>query len=358
MADPLNAFLWRRLTRLFGPVKISNQGEAMIYQTAKGLDEEAGEKHLVIRHAGEYYQANCPYCNDTRRRLYVNHMFGQRDSTGRRLLFLAVCFNENCLSRQDNRDDFMERVDDINLMEPETVKPGKIVSEAAREVLPPGPVQPLDKLRKTHPARVYVQSRGFDPDELARKFQLAYCKTASRYTIASNRLIIPVYEDGKLKGWQGRYIGELDWKGPDRKSLPPKYYSCPDSDFRSRCLLNFERMKNWQTGVIVEGPTDVFAFGSMSGCVFGNTMTEYQRRKFASVFRERTGVLLLDPEEMGSDSTRKLLEFFDTQMRGRFCAVKLPEGTDPGSLGREFLRAYVKEEAARQGVKVTYRKVA
>ncbi len=351
MAEVLNPTLYRRLNALFGRIKVSNAGESMISQAAFGIENE---KRLLIPHAGEYYQACCPYCNDTRYRLYVNHMYGQIDGHGRKMRFLAICYNEGCLSRAKNREDFVEKVEDIH-MAAARVRKGITVSLEAREVMPPGPVTLLRSLRKNHPARVYITSRGFDPDEISDKYNVGLC-TDSRYSIAINRLIIPIYDDGKLRGWQARYIGELDWKGPDRKSLRPKYYSCPDSDFRSRCIYGIESMREWQTGILVEGPTDRWRLGAMSGCIFGNTVTEAQRNKFLAVFRGRTGVLLLDPEEFDKASTQRTIKLMKRGMSGNFCGVKLPEGTDPGSLGREFMRAYIKEEAAKQGVTVTYRK--
>lgn len=349
----LNPRLHRRLAHKFGHVKVSNEGEAMICQAVKKLNDEP---ELLVAHAGEYYQVCCPYCQDTRHRLYVNHRFGQLDAYGRRLFFLATCFNEGCLSSRDNFKDFLEQLDGEEIGDAKVVQ-GKIVPEEAREVLPPGPTIPLHRLRRTHDARVYVQSRGFDPDEISEKYGICYC-TNSVYSFARGRIIIPCYEGGKLKGWQARYVGELDWKGPKRKELPPKYFNTPGGHFKSKVILNFERMQHWHTGVIVEGPTDQWRFGSMAGCIFGNSMSDVQRRKFAAVFKKRAGVLLLDPEESGSKQTADTLAFFEKAMPGRFCAVRLPDGTDPGSLDRDFLREYVREQAVAQGVKVKYKKVA
>ena len=351
--EVLNPRLFRRLGQRFGHVKVSNAGEAMICQAVKNLRDEP---ELLISHAGEYYQVCCPYCSDTRYRLYVNHRFGQQDAFGRPLLFLAICYNEGCLSSRDNFKDFLDQLETDALAEA-VVKPGKLVPEELREVLPPGPTIPLHRLRKNHDARVYLQSRGFDPDELSHKFGVTFC-TQSRYSFARNRLIFSVFERGKLKGWQARFVGELDWKGPKKKELPPKYFNTPDAHFKSNVIFNWERMRRWYTGVIVEGPTDAMRFGTMAGCIFGNHMSDVQRRKFLSVFgKDRTGVLLLDPEEYESRQTVATLDYFRTKMPGRFCAVKLPDGTDPGSLARGFLRQYVKEHAAAQGVKVRYKKV-
>lgn len=352
MADTLNPHLYRQLVRKFGLVRVVCPGEKMLART----DYDAwGEPRLQIDHPGEYYKVCCPYCRDTRYRLYVNHMFCQLDGHNRRMKYVAVCYNENCLDRSDNLRTLIEDLDEINLFGARVME-GRVVPEDAREVAEPGTCIPLSSLKPADPARVYLTSRGFDPDALGELFQVTLC-VESRYTLAQNRLIIPVIDRGKLKGWQARYIGELDWKGPRRHELPPKYFSCPGSNFRSKCILNFERMKEWATGVIVEGPTDVFRFGSMAGCIFGNTMTETQRRRFTAVFRLRTGVLVLDPEECESASTKKLLDYFLGVMPGRFCAVRLPPGTDPGSLDRTVLKEYVRAAAAAQGVTVTYRKV-
>jgi len=347
----LNQSLFRRLGASFGHVKVSNQGEAMISRAVQDLDDQP---MLAIQHTGEYYQVCCPYCRDTRYRLYVNHRFGKRDALGRPILFVATCFNQNCLAIRENFRDFLNQLDG-NVLADSTVKKGKVVPEELREILPPGVTIPLAKLRKTHEARVYLQGRGFDPDVLSEKFGVTYCRD-SKYIFARNRIIISIYDNGKLKGWQARHIGDLDWKGPRKKELPPKYFNAPGAHFKSRVIFNWDQMKQWATGIIVEGPTDVFRMGSMSGCIFGNSLSDIQRRMFAAAFRNRTGVLLLDPEEYDSKSTRATLDYFRMKMPKRFCAVKLPDGTDPGSLGREFLRAYVKEQAELQGVKVTYKR--
>lgn len=353
MADVLNRLLYRRLARHFGGVKTTSDGEAMIYRSVRGVEDEP---LIRVEHAGEYYRVNCPYCNDTRYRLYVNHMFGQRDGHGRRMLFLAVCYNEGCLDNRENQLDFIDRIDDLDLSET-SVRKGVVVPEEAREVSWPGRCSLLSALKDSHPAKVYMRSRDFDPDHLAKTYMVSYCHE-SYYSLARDRIIIPIFEKQKLKGWQARHIGELDWKGPDRRELPPKYFSCPDSDFRSKCIYGLETMREWETGILVEGPTDRWRFGFMSGCIFGNTVTTIQRRKFLSAFRKRTGVLLLDPEEYESKTTQRFLAEIRKPMRGRFCAIKLPEGHDPGELDRGYMRAYVKEQAALKGVKVVYRKVA
>lgn len=359
MPDVLNDALYSRLKRLFGRVIVSAQGEAM---QATGIrDIISDEPMLSIAHAGEYYRVNCFVCRDTRARLYVSHMFGKRDIFGRRMTFLAWCFNEGCLYKPEHKADFLDRLDDSSgWVELASIRKGADVNADEIEVLMPGPCIPIGSLPPAHPARAYLEvDRGFDVSQLNDVFKVSYC-TDSHYFLAKNRLIFPVYDRGKLRGWQARYVGELPWKTEDRelkRSLPPKYFTTPTSKFKSRCLYNFDHMKEWETGVIVEGPTDVWRFGSMSGCVFGNYVSDIQKRRLRAVFSRRTLVLLLDPEEFGKRSTRKFVDDMTVTMPGRFCAVKLPDGTDPGGLDRTFLKEYVREQAAEQGVKVVYRKV-
>lgn len=349
---PLNPALYSRLKR-FGKVRVSNEGEAFKYRAVRGLEDEP---LLDIAHDGEFYMVCCPFCRDQRYRLYVNHMFSQRDSHGRRMTFLAICYNQNCLARRENQLEFLETLDSTEMLTDVRVFPGKDVPEEARVVQWPGNCKLVNKLKASHHANVYLESRGFDPDFLARRYQVSYCKY-SHYSLARDRLIFPVFEGEQLKGWQARYIGELPWKDKEKKKgLPPKYFSTPSSNFRSRCILNWERMRQWKTGVVVEGPTDVYKFGPMSGCIFGNTITPLQRRKLVTIFKKagRSLVLLLDPEEFTSRSTEKAIRQMERAMRGQFCAVKLPDKTDPGSLDQDFSRAYVQQEAAKKGVKVLY----
>lgn len=356
MVEVLNPTLHRQLRR-FGSVRIVNPGEAMAKPRAV---LEKGQWRLSYEHAGEEYHVNCPYCTDTRRRLYVNHLYGKRSKvSGHRMLHLAICFNENCLANPDHAEDFADQLDDVEgMLERAQVRRGKVVPESARQVSWPGPCTRIDKLSKSHGARHYLLSRGFDPDTVGRLYGVSYC-VDSFLPICRGRLIIPVLDHGKLKGWQARYVGELAWKDrKKRRGLPPKYFSCPNSHFRSRCIYNLKRMRQWQTGVVVEGPTDTWRFGAMSGCIFGNTVTPFQRSLLLSIFRRRTLILMLDPEEFEESSTKRCVRYFETRMPGRFCAIKLPEDTDPGSLDRDFLRDYVRQEAREHGVEVVYRKVS
>ena len=112
MNQVLNPTLYNRLCKLFGSVKISNQGVAMEPMPPISVPDvfDPDKLHLDVAVFGEYMLVSCPYCNDTRNRLWINHMFGQKDADGRRLTFLATCYNEGCMANAENRKDFIDKL--------------------------------------------------------------------------------------------------------------------------------------------------------------------------------------------------------------------------------------------------------
>src|SRR5262245_29351437 len=112
---------------------------------------------------------------------------------------------------------------------------------------------------------------------------------------------------------------------------------------RGQILCNYDKARQFRTGVLVEGWFDTFAFGAMAMPVLGNTVSEQQIKTFASVWGKqgRSGVWLLDPEEFETRSIQNTVARLRRQLPGQFAAIRLPKGTDPGDLERDFCRAYV-----------------
>lgn len=356
MSEALNPHLYRRLKRHFGRVRIAHNGHAAKYVGIRDVVDDSPK--LAFTHTGEYYQVCCPYCNDTRFRLYINHLYGKRDTFGRRMSFLAVCYNETaCMSKEQNSRDLYETLSEMDgVLEECRIKEGKEVSEEAREISLPGPCKLLSELKPDHKARLYLQDRNLDPDYLAEKFGVMYC-IDSHYFLARDRILVPVYDRDKLKGWQTRYIGELPWKDKTKKKdLPPKWFTYPGMP-RRLLIYNFDRAREYETGVIVEGCGDVWGVGMPGMATFGSSMSYQQMKRILAVFRKRKLVLLYDPEEFNTAATKRLREKFARQLAGNFVAVKLPSGTDPGSLERDFLRDYMKEKAAKKGLTLSFRKI-
>lgn len=369
MPDLLNQTLYGRLRRAFaesGGVKIASEGESMIYTKQKDISKpaEMREGKLVEKYiydfdqGGEYYRVNCPYCYDTRHRLYVSHMWGCRDRDGHPMLFLAVCYNEDCLADYANRRAFMQRVRFGPSLMDARIAPGVILTEEQRTFEWPGPVTRLDQLPDDHDAVVYVRGRGFDPGVLGRFYGAAYCRNSVHFH-ACKRIIIPVYSEGVLKGWQARYVGELAWKNKDKVDrLPPKYYTCPRMK-RSKLIGNWDNAKRYKTVVLTEGWFDVFATGPWTGCIFGNFTSTLQRQMLIDSAKA-TGqaiVFMLDPEEFESESSVVAMEELGRELPGQFAPVKLPKGTDPGALGRDFLLEYIEAEARKLGVTAAFEKL-
>jgi hypothetical protein len=352
---PLNPLLYERLKTVFGHVRVSNEGQAMVSEYLKDPLTGNWKKNLTC--PGEYYQVCCDRCRDTRFRLYFSHTWGRRDEQGWRNLWLMLCYNENCYRDPEARKDMYERLcacrDELATAR---VFEGEVVT-TPRDVKMPGPMFRLDTLPEDHPANVYMASRHFDPVRLGRFYGVGYCPQ-SFYYLARHRIIIPVYDGGRLKGWQARYIGELDWKDKTQNT-PPKYWTCPGMD-RGRLLYNLDNARRYRTAVVVEGPTDVFAVGPMAVASLGFPPTKAQLRRLVDDFRNHSVVFLFDPDVRDRPATAEKAQKLEIEMAtekpfaGGHAWVWLPGGADPGKHSREFLREFITKRAARRDVAVDW----
>jgi hypothetical protein len=238
-----------------------------------------------------------------------------------------------------------------------------------REIRPPGPLWRIDQLAEdhpNHPAVTYLQEREYDLKKLGGLWQVAYCPQ-SIYRLASNRIIIPMYQDGMMVGWQARYIGDDVQGVPFNKAGVPKYWS--SKGFKRRLVAyNFERAVQHETVVIVEGMTDTWQVGLMGMALLGKTMSPYLRKKLVREMTKRHGdrgvvVIMLDPELDDQDKKKKrahpivrLHQQLFPAMPGRVLRAKPPEGYDPGSMERRWIRRLIREKAEAKGIRVTFAK--
>lgn len=338
---------------------------------------------------GETYQVCCPFCGDTRYRLDINYQWGVPDpKTDSNNLFLAKCYNEDCLADQGNRErlknilkPYVRRATNKQI----TIAPG--YDRPQRGIHPPGPMARLDQLEPDHHVRRFLSQRGHDATLLGQQFGLGYC-LESRMKFADKRLIFPVYLDGALKGWQSRYVDEnangdvkdliqcddckFIWRidppsgGTKVNVCPncgsvgnsirkvPKYFCCPGMS-KSRCMMNYDIARKWPFGVIVEGPMDVCRVGTPSGsdragpsvCIFGHTMSDAQKQMAREAWGNGGLFLLLDPDA-NTDQLRLLHE-----MDGHFkyvVPVNLPYNRDPGDCEHSLIWELIKTAAKLKGV--------
>src|SRR3954467_12360719 len=109
MPTPLNPALYTRLQEEFGYVATAHAGVAA--NVRYGPDAFSDKIKLQLTSSGEYYRVNCPYCNDSRARLWINHIWGVRDEiTGTANLWAAICYNENCLDVSGRLSELHERL--------------------------------------------------------------------------------------------------------------------------------------------------------------------------------------------------------------------------------------------------------
>lgn len=351
----LNRALYRRIRATFGNVRVRNTGEKQ--QRKLSTDLATGKPKPVINHPGEYYAVCCPFCNDTRFRCYINHRYGTDDELGRPQTFLATCFNAGCplsLKNSTTYQQLEEMLTGHKLFElrKAAIQEGKEIDVSKIRANWPGEVTRLDKLPSNHEAVIYLAGRGFDPAKIGRFYNVHWCTKSDRF-ICQDRLIIPIYHRKKMVGWQARAAYDCDWK----QSYVPKYYTAPGTP-RRQILYNFGNAVYYQTGVIVEGVTDVWRVGPQAVCTLGATMTMQQQSLFKRGFKNYAGVLLFDPDvkDKVKEKVDQLVAAMATKLKSGFCRVNLPEGTDPGSLDRSFLRPYIAQQAAEHGVKINWKR--
>jgi hypothetical protein len=344
----LNPMLYRVLRSRFGEVRVTHAGEARV---AMIRADAGGEARLVVRQHGESYAVCCCFCGDRRFRLSINHMYGQRDpGSGRLLTNLAYCHANNCMVSYDNRVELAGILSADKMSDLARVLPGKFVADEERCVALPCPRTRLDRLPAQHHARAYLAGRGFDPDRLGRAYRLCYCDGGDD-PLARHRVIIPVYQDGLLKGWQSLRV----LRPVSRPDTSPTYLTARGLRV-SRLLYNLDHARHHETGVLVAEPAHVWAFGRMALAPLGPSVSDHQYRRLVGVFRKRTVVVLMSEAALEWDPVSDLILELQYAMPRRVAVVPLPRTLATGSTRRAALRAYVTAQAKVQGVKISYAK--
>jgi len=352
--NPLNPDLYKQMSKTFGHVKVANPGYPLtgVYgprETRKGL-------RLIITEYGETYCANCPFCTDTRQRMYVNHRFGVLDrKTGRRHLELVTCFNENCFSH-----DYECRKKLHATLYPEgryaDEMPGLPVKPVAsptatRKAGPPPKSVRLDRLAPDHPARLFVERRGLDPDVLAAEFGVGYTAGDDTTSPALYKpcLVIPVWSPGvlinsatgvaddDLVGWQARLL--------EPRAGESKYMTATGMQ-TGRVLYNLPQASKAEGPlVVVEGVSDVWAVGTNAVALFGKTIQPLKACKIAEHARGRPVVVWLDADAYAAANgvaekiTRARRSVGDLSP---VVIARCPDGRgDPGECSREEVAAAI-----------------
>lgn len=148
----------------------------------------------------------------------------------------------------------------------------------------PGQLISLLDLPATHVAMQYLKSEGFSYKEVRRlcsEYGIFYCNQGKPFTdkplnTTTHRLIFPIECDGESVGWQARWLPKTSWPpSPEEQkilkqkpSLLDKYITSPGMK-KSYLPYNWEKAKNWDTIVVVEGIKKVWKTGPFSIGILG-----------------------------------------------------------------------------------------
>ncbi|HYV37594.1 MAG TPA: hypothetical protein VE988_17950 [Gemmataceae bacterium] len=354
--NPLRPELYLRLVDRFGRVEITNNGEEMVCEYRHNWFSYQGKSKSQLRleviHPGEYYKINCPFCNDTRCRLWVNYRWGLMEPRlGRRLLWLAHCFNDNCLSERGRAWELWNFLfGDTTELSCDVVRKG-IVATAPAAILPPGQMTLLHELPADHPAYLYVKARGFDPVVLGRELCATYCECARpEYYRAQGRLVVPIFMNGNLAGWQARSLLDEGMEGFKH----PKWYSCSGMK-AGQLLYNFDVARTYPIVVVCEGITDVWRVGPCAVAALGHRLSHEKLQLLKENWRSGTLIMMLD-NDGANHSAQDLNGLYFDNLRPHFAAgavrVTLPENTDPADLSRDQIWTLITSEARQHGVRL------
>lgn len=350
-SQPINRPLFNSLRTRFGVVKIANEGERRLTRLVRNIPSAKPE--IEVLQAGEQYRVCCPYCSDTRFRLYVCYLWNSVNEKGERQgRGLIHCFNEGCVMRHFE--------DELKPYIMGNVTITRSAEDAASRFIPfqpvawPGRCVPLNGLPPEHPARQYMLQRRFDPDELFKMWDVHYCVEAAedegglvpRTTIVANyvrnRIMIPIYRSGHMVGWQARAVGD--------KHVGPKYYTMPGLR-KTQLIYNGDRARQYPFGVIVEGVTSAWRVGPRAGALLGKSMSHHQQKLVHQYWQTGGMCLLLDPDAIEQMETIMLLLGKQSFRWGAF-HLPLPDDRDPADFEHDELWGLIVNYARVRGVQL------
>jgi hypothetical protein len=261
-------------------------------------------ERVEVANDGSEYRVNCPFCNDTRQRLYVNYRYGTYEpDTGSRNEHLLHCFNEACHTVKGHRDAFrrflgLYRSCAALIPSPLPARPSSQGTPSVTPTLPTDDLVPIDALPASHHAVVYLRGRGFEPKELWDSRMVCYCEVSPglRPSIY-DRIIVPVFQPRRralvgperpvgeeLRGWVARSVGDGN----------PKYLTVQGMK-KSAVLYGLpEALAGAGPVCVCEGVTDCWRTGNNAVALIGKTMSQHQQDLLVGEFVGRPLVLCLD----------------------------------------------------------------
>ena len=221
-----------------------------------------------------------------------------------------------------------------------------------QEIILPEGLTPIAALPASHPAAIYLTSRGFDLQYLQQTWDVSFCDwcVACR-PAATRRIVIPVYRPAQLfaataaeqplvlRGWQARSVPGYEVLG----GSAAKYLSAAGMQ-KSELLYGLHLAIAAAGPVyVVEGPTDAWRVGPGALALFGKDLSQTQKLLLVHHFVGRPILVMLDPD--ARDAAVKVQDALQSARSGlpgdnRVVLVDLPPGSeDPAALRAEAIRA-------------------
>lgn len=296
---------------------------------------------------GEQYAVSCPFCGDTRQRLYFSHMwdseFVQNNCRYHCSDRLMHCFNENCTDIKANRskltNSLREAMGSISEIDEAamSVEAVELHNELANQCLFPADTVLVNDPSTPIEVQTYLTERGFDCNYLAEQWEIGWLPCYGKF--AHPILVIPVYQNDEYWFWQGRLV-PLDGHvgSPVEYNLEtltefPKYYF-PHGVKKAWALYNIDRARTYDTIFLVEGVTDAWAIGEQAIARFGKQLSGAQVQLLANQCFGKHIIIVPDSDDPQALETAKE-DAMRLEIQAAFASVELsllPDGTDPGDL--------------------------
>ena len=152
-----------------------------------------------------------------------------------------------------------------------------------------------------------------------------------------NYLCVPIYQFGKLKFIEGRYMGSV--------TSQPKYFRRPHKGKVSNILFPLDKVKNTNYVILVEGLFDMLNMWQLG---YKNTLAIFGASNFGRAkldLVDKIGVnrvdIMMDPDAPGQMAAEKIQSLLDSKnIYSRI--IKLPLGHDPGDITKDVAEAALK----------------